>query len=101
MDINMLLHDKFSIAIITKNDNEAKKIYELLKDEYEYLRLLNSNTVDFDKRLVIVPVYIAKGLEFDASIIYTNIDDKYTSDEKYLYYVACTRTQHQLIVYNQ
>lgn len=101
MDINMLLHDKFSIAIITKNDNEAKKIYELLKDEYEYLRLLNSNTVGFDKRLVIVPVYIAKGLEFDASIIYTNIDDKYTSDEKYLYYVACTRTQHQLIVYNQ
>ena len=101
MDINMLLHDKFSIAIITKNDNEAKKIYELLKDEYEYLRLLNSNTVDFDKRLVIVPVYIAKGLEFDASIIYTNIGDKYTSDEKYLYYVACTRTQHQLIVYNQ
>lgn len=101
MDINMLLHDKFSIAIITKNDNEAKKIYDLLKDKYEYLRLLNSNTVDFDKRLVIVPVYIAKGLEFDASIIYTNIDDKYTSDEKYLYYVACTRTQHQLIVYNQ
>ena len=101
MDINMLLHDKFSIAIITKNDNEAKKIYELLKDEYEYLRLLNSNTVDFDKRLVIVPVYIAKGLEFDASIIYTNIDDKYTSDDIYLYYVACTRTQHQLIVYNQ
>ena len=94
MDINMLLHDKFSIAIITKNDNEAKKIYELLKDEYEYLRLLNSNTVDFDKRLVIVPVYIAKGLEFDASIIYTNIDDKYTSDEKYLYYVACTSIEH-------
>ena len=27
--------------------------------------------------------------------------DLYTKDEKYLFYVACTRCQHQLIVYNQ
>ena len=29
------------------------------------------------------------------------LDNKYTKDERYLFYVACTRCQHQLIVYNQ
>ena len=45
--------------------------------------------------------YMAKGLEFDSVIIYTDKDNKYTNDEKYLYYVAITRAQHKLIVYNQ
>jgi DNA helicase IV len=44
---------------------------------------------------------MAKGLEFDATIIYTEKDNKYTYDERYLYYVSCTRSQHHLIIYNQ
>ena len=44
---------------------------------------------------------MAKGLEFDETIVYTTKDNKYTEEEKYLYYVACTRAQHQLIIYNQ
>ena len=56
---------------------------------------------EFNKNLLIVPAYIAKGLEFDSTIIYINPRDKYKESEKYLFYVACTRSQHQLIVYNQ
>ena len=44
---------------------------------------------------------MAKGLEFDNVIIYTDKFNKYTDEEKYLYYVAITRAQHRLIVYNQ
>ena len=44
---------------------------------------------------------MSKGLEFDASIIYTDKDNKYTEEEKYLYYVSCTRSQHYLVIYNQ
>ena len=44
---------------------------------------------------------MAKGLEFDATIIYTDKNNKYTYDERYLYYVSCTRSQHHLIIYNQ
>ena len=29
------------------------------------------------------------------------LNNKYKDTEKYLYYVACTRSQHQLIIYNQ
>jgi len=38
---------------------------------------------------------------FDVVIVYTDKNNKYTIKEKYLYYVACTRSQHQLIIYNQ
>lgn len=100
-DINNLKKEYKSIAIITKTDEEANKIYELLKDNEKQLSLLESNTEKFNRNLIVVPAYTAKGLEFDSVIIYTDKENKYTKEEKYLYYVACTRCQHQLIVYNQ
>ena len=100
-DIDNLKKEYKSIAIITKTDEEATKIYELLKQEEKKLSLLESNTEKFNRNLIVVPAYTAKGLEFDSVIIYTNKENKYTEEEKYLYYVACTRCQHQLIVYNQ
>lgn len=52
---------------------------------------MEDSTKKFNKNLVIVPCYLAKGLEFDSVISYTSIDNKYTLEEKYLYYVALTR----------
>ena len=100
-DIETLFKQNLNVSIITKDDKEAKKIYELLKDKYEYISLVNSNTVEFSKKLLVIPSYVSKGLEFDSAIIYTEKDNNYTKDEKNLFYVACTRTQHQLIIYNQ
>ena len=88
-----------SMAIITKNQDECDKIYELLKDLG--LSKLDNNSKKFNRDFVVVPVYMAKGLEFDSVIIYTDKNNKYTLSEKYLYYVAITRAQHKLIVYNQ
>jgi DNA helicase-2/ATP-dependent DNA helicase PcrA len=62
---------------------------------------MNQNSEQYTRDLIILPSYIAKGLEFDAVIVYTEKDNPYTEEEKYLFYVACTRAQHQLIVYNQ
>ena len=62
---------------------------------------IDNSSKKFNRKFIVVPVYIAKGLEFDTVIIYTDKDNKYTNDEKYLYYVAITRAQHKLIVYNQ
>lgn len=100
-DLNLLKEKYKSIAIITKTDEEATKVYELLKENNKDLSLLESNTEKFNRDLIVVPAYTAKGLEFDSVIIYTDKENKYTKQEKYLYYVACTRCQHQLIVYNQ
>lgn len=90
-----------SIAIITKTDEESEYLYELLKNDIKDLSLLNSNSIGFNKKMIVIPSYVAKGLEFDSTIIYTDKNNKYKDNEKYLYYVACTRSQHQLIIYNQ
>ena len=88
------------MAIITKDNTECDKIYDYLKDKIDIVKIDNGSD-KFSRKLVIVPSYIAKGLEFDSVIVYTSKDNKYTKDEKYLFYVACTRSQHNLIVYNQ
>ena len=99
-DLNNLTNISKSVAIITKDNTECDKIYEYLKDKIDIVKIDNGSD-KFSRKLVIVPSYIAKGLEFDSVIVYTSKDNKYTKDEKYLFYVACTRSQHNLIVYNQ
>ena len=99
-DINHLQSDNKSIAIITKTDTEAEKIYKLLHKDLEDLTLIKNNSKKFSRTLVTLPSYMAKGLEFDATIIYTEKNNSYTYDERYLYYVSCTRSQHHLIIYN-
>ena len=98
-DIKRLEQKGSSLAIITKTDEEAKRLYKLLKDECS-ISILDSNSKNFKRDLVIVPSYVSKGLEFDNVVVYTTEDNKYTYEERYLYYVACTRCQHQLIIYN-
>lgn len=88
------------IAIITKTDSETNKLYNYLKDKFNISNMLDSSLIK-NPNLVIIPTYLAKGLEFDFVIIYTDLVNKYTSLEKYLFYVAVTRCQHELIVYNQ
>lgn len=100
-DIEEAKKDNFTIAIITKTDEEAEKIYDKVKEYEPSINLVLSSTKEFNKKMIIIPSYMAKGLEFDETIIYTTKDNKYTEEEKYLYYVACTRAQHQLIIYNQ
>lgn len=88
------------IAIITKTDMETNKLYNYLKDKFNISNMLDSSLIK-NPNLVIIPTYLAKGLEFDFVIIYTDLVNKYTSLEKYLFYVAVTRCQHELIIYNQ
>ena len=98
-DIDECIKNGKSLAIITKNIDECNKIYEMFKDKG--ISIIDSNSKKFNRNFIVTPVYMAKGLEFDSVIIYTDKDNKYAEDEKYLYYVAITRAQHRLVVYNQ
>ena len=97
-DINNLKTTSKSIAIITKNDSEAEEVYNMLKNDLDIMLIDGFGHIKRD--LVVVPSYVAKGLEFDSVIIYTDEDNKYQEKDKYLFYVACTRAQHNLIIYN-
>ena len=99
LDIEECVKNGKSLAIITKNEQECDKIYKMFRDKG--LSKIDNSSKVFNRDKVVVPVYMAKGLEFDNVIIYTDRFNKYTDEEKYLYYVAITRAQHRLIVYNQ
>ena len=82
------------------NDNNNLKYYDFLKQQINEISLMEDKDKKFNKNLVIVPSYLAKGLEFDSVISYTSKDNMYTKKERYLYYVVATRCQHELIIYN-
>ena len=98
-DIRKLQKEYKSTAIITKDIKEAEKIYELIKDEID-ISLVDANTKGFHKELIIIPAYVSKGLEFDSVIIYNDRNNTYKTNERNLLYVACTRCQHELYIYN-
>jgi len=88
-----------SIAVICKNRKEAVNLYFRIKGKInvklvDYLGEQNLNGI------IIVPVYLAKGLEFDAVMVY-GVDNKNynTVYDKKLLYVACTRALHRLSLY--
>jgi len=89
------------IAIITKKEDEAQAIYESLKEDIEDISVISEDGKTFSSSAIVVPSYISKGLEFDGVISYNSKDDEYSDSDKYLYYVACTRAQHNLVVYNE
>lgn len=98
-DINTLQKEYKSTAVITKDDREAEYIYNLIKDDIN-ISLVDSNSKRFKKELIIIPAYVSKGLEFDSVIIYNDRNNSYKKNEKNLLYVACTRCQHELYIYN-
>lgn len=88
-----------SIAVICKTATEAMTIYSKLLSKHD-VRLVEAGSITFHHGLVVLPAYLAKGLEFDAVIIHDAGARLYGSDsERTLLYTACTRALHSLTVY--
>ena len=98
-DIKELQNEYKSTAIITKDFKEAEKIYNMICDDID-ISLVDHNSKKFKKDLIIIPAYVSKGLEFDSVIIYNDRENTYKKNERNLLYVACTRCQHELYIYN-
>ncbi|MFB5265645.1 RNA polymerase recycling motor HelD [Paenibacillus enshidis] len=101
-DIAALKAEGFdSIAVITKTAAESRVAFESLRMQGgEALQLITKETVTFEKGVMIIPVYLAKGIEFDAVLIYEASPQAYGRDnERKLLYTACTRAMHRLHLY--
>ncbi len=97
-DINLLKEKYKNTAIVTKDEVTALRVYDRLKNKFK-ISYVDANSEEFSKELLVIPAYLAKGLEFDSVIVYQDDKSKYDKDEKNLLYVACTRAQHELIVF--
>lgn len=87
-----------SIAVICKTEKESGGIRDRLKQLTE-IKIGDINN-EIEKGIIVIPAYMAKGLEFDVVIIYDANDKNYKNElDKKLLYVACTRPLHRLAVY--
>lgn len=89
----------FSIAIICKSMKQAKELYSRIKSRVT-VELIDEDTSNAISGVLIIPVHMAKGLEFDAVLIYETDEKNYRdADDKRLMYIACTRALHKLSLY--
>lgn len=83
-----------TIAVICLTAGESKRAYEAIRERIS-CRLIEKGTVSYEKGVLILPAYLAKGIEFDAVILYDSSLYKRESERK-LFYTACTRAMHEL-----
>jgi len=90
-----------SIAIICKSFHEAKNAFNTLK-ELPGIDLITPQSIEFHPGIVVVPAYLAKGLEFDAVLIYNANAATYGNEaDRNILYTACSRALHRLILFYQ
>lgn len=88
-----------SIAIVCKNDKEAKRVFESLKDKNLEVAHITSKDQEYNCKISVLTCTLSKGLEFDAVMINDaseNVYSEKSSSDMHLLYVACTRALHEL-----
>ncbi len=87
-----------SIAVLCKSMSESEKVYKRLKNKID-IKIVSGNNESITG-IVIMPIYMAKGLEFDCVIVdETNSKNYKTEFDKRLLYIASTRALHKLILF--
>ena len=85
-----------TICLICKTQKNAARLYEDLKSKIT-VQLRTDQNPESLKGTFLMPVCLAKGLEFDAVIVCDGDAETYSDpDDKNLLYVECTRALHRL-----
>ena len=87
-------------AIIGKTQTECEQLYEQLPEYLKDRIQLISDETDFMKRqIVLLPAFLAKGLEFDRVFLWGIDDTNFATDQDQLVlYTMCTRAMHELVL---
>lgn len=85
-----------SIAVVCRSAEASLRVYEQLWEKHRELHpmLVTLDDEHLPPGTVVMPSYLAKGLEFDAVLLPDA--DQYTEDETNLFYTVCTRALHHL-----
>jgi len=88
-----------SVGIICKNTYQAKKLFADLSGHID-LNLVIHEDDEFHRGIIIIPSYLAKGLEFDAVIvIHADAINYSRQEERNILYTICTRALHHLSLF--
>ncbi len=88
-----------TVAVICKTARESSEAFAALAPLVP-LQLIEKDASHFSPGALVLPGYLAKGLEFDAVIIFDASEGAYPGmEERGLLYSACTRAMHGLHLY--
>lgn len=98
--INILVNKGYkSIALICKTAQESIRLYNSIHDK-AHMKLVSKDDEEYIRGVVVIPSYLAKGLEFDAVLVCKGGHQEYYQEEdRRLLYTACTRALHELHIY--
>ena len=99
-EINLCQEKGFqSICLICKTEKNSIYLFNKIKHKLD-IQLIKNGSVSDLQGVFILPVYMSKGLEFDAVLICDADSQNYhDKDDKNLLYVACTRALHKLSLF--
>lgn len=92
------------IAIICKNNNNCRSLGKHFKKYSKHRTMtIDKENYFYDAPVIIIPAHLAKGLEFDATILADAEAQVYKNNhhEMNLFYVAATRPLHRLALFHQ
>jgi DNA helicase IV len=96
-EVDIMRAEHNTVAILTKTQSEANHVMSLMRKYPEKFQLLEATDRTRTSALVIMPIYLAKGLEFDAVIGYDVSQMNYPDDEATgLLYTLASRAMHAL-----
>ncbi|MDF2674663.1 MAG: helicase [Clostridiales bacterium] len=92
-----------SVAVICKTMEECQEIYSYLKKAKYSPYIITGKEKEYKSGIVVLPSYLAKGLEFDAVMIANANGEEYQENELdiKLLYVSMTRPLHRLYIYSE
>lgn len=89
--------EKLTTAIITKTLEEARDLTTKLKSESIKVTLIATANQRLVPGVLVIPSYLAKGLEFDAVIVWqVNNNNYHKDDERQLLYTITSRAMYKL-----
>lgn len=84
-----------NIAILANDEADAYEIYRQLSQCAE-VTLITSQSVVYSGGVVVLPKFLAKGMEFDAAFVMTDGTYERSVVTRHAHYIACTRALHEL-----
>jgi len=97
--IRLISEDK-SVGILTCDKDAVLTIKQemggKLQDSGRSIEYILKPDRTLEEKIVVMPIMLAKGLEFDVVIVWDNKSQEFWEKNKHLKYLMCTRALHEL-----
>ncbi len=91
------LDDYETAAVLTMTEEEAKTIYQMIREKTDQVHYIDRDSSRFGRGLTVTTFYMAKGLEFDQ--VFTAASGEQNGLTRQAEYICATRALHELYIY--